>query len=230
MFIEILYNMAYYQEISPSDFRPRKKELVLVASAVGIVCLLGLGLGLGFFIGVKADTPFVPPSPSRLGKFKTAAVSSDGVPCSKIGRYWLRITIILLACGSPLRFFRTGFFLRKLEKIRNKTPDKLIPHVPSCPTSKQSIFYRDVLAEGGNAVDAAIATTVCIGAVNPQSAGIGGGFLMTIYDPVRRIARCLDAREVAPIAATEDMFKGNSTISQRGHFLSNKKPKTCEEV
>jgi len=25
-------------------------------------------------------------SPSRLGKFKTAAVSSDGVPCSKIGR------------------------------------------------------------------------------------------------------------------------------------------------
>ncbi len=79
-------------------------------------------------------------------------------------------------------------------------------------------LFRDILAQGGNAVDAAIATTVCIGAVNPQSAGIGGGFHMTLYDPVKRVARCLDAREVAPIAATEDMFKGNSSISQRGHF------------
>ena len=77
-------------------------------------------------------------------------------------------------------------------------------------------IYSDVLADGGNAVDAAIATVFCIGAVNPQSAGVGGGFFMTLYDPVTRKARCLDAREVAPIAATEDMFKGNSTISQRG--------------
>ena len=76
------------------------------------------------------------------------------------------------------------------------------------------------MAEGGNAVDAAIATAVCIGAVNPQSAGIGGGFLMTLYDPVKRVARCLDAREVAPIAATEDMFKGNATISQRGAYTT----------
>lgn len=75
------------------------------------------------------------------------------------------------------------------------------------------------MADGGNAVDAAIATVFCIGAVNPQSAGIGGGFHMTLYDPVTRQARSLDAREVAPIAATEDMFKGNSTISQRGKAI-----------
>jgi hypothetical protein len=35
---------------------------------------------------VTSSKPFSPPSPSRLGKFKTAAVSSDGIPCSKIGR------------------------------------------------------------------------------------------------------------------------------------------------
>lgn len=70
--------------------------------------------------------------------------------------------------------------------------------------------------DGGNAIDAAIATTICIGAVNPQSAGIGGGFLMTLYDPVSRTARCLNAREVAPIAATENMFGGNAKISQKG--------------
>ena len=75
------------------------------------------------------------------------------------------------------------------------------------------------MVEGGNAVDAAIATLFCIGAVNPQSAGIGGGFLMTIYDPETKTARSLNAREVAPIEATENMFKGNSSISQKGFFF-----------
>jgi gamma-glutamyltranspeptidase/glutathione hydrolase/leukotriene-C4 hydrolase len=68
-------------------------------------------------------------------------------------------------------------------------------------------FSSVVLEEGGNAVDAAIATAFCIGAVNPQSSGIGGGFFMTVYDPVNQTAQCLDAREVAPIAATKNMFR-----------------------
>lgn len=73
------------------------------------------------------------------------------------------------------------------------------------------------MVDGGNAVDAAIATLFCIGAVNPQSAGIGGGFFMTIYDPASKTARSLNAREVAPLAATENMFEGNSSISQKGN-------------
>ena len=72
------------------------------------------------------------------------------------------------------------------------------------------------MLEGGNAVDAAIATLVCVGVMNPHSSGVGGGFLMTIYDSKTRTARCLNARETAPLAATEDMYGGDPTISAWG--------------
>ncbi|CAI4231516.1 unnamed protein product [Auanema sp. JU1783] len=65
---------------------------------------------------------------------------------------------------------------------------------------------RDVLIEGGNAVDAMIATLTCIGVVNPQSSGLGGGFLMTLYNETTGRCLTIDARESAPAAATEDMF------------------------
>ena len=77
-------------------------------------------------------------------------------------------------------------------------------------------FSSDVLAEGGNAVDAAIAALFANCVVNPQSAGLGGGFHMTIYDPTSKSARCLDARETAPLAATENMFQNDLSLSKKG--------------
>uniref|UniRef100_A0A0K0DGP7 Gamma-glutamyltransferase n=1 Tax=Angiostrongylus cantonensis TaxID=6313 RepID=A0A0K0DGP7_ANGCA len=41
---------------------------------------------------------------------------------------------------------------------------------------------RDVLINGGNAVESMIATLLCIGVVNPQSSGLGGGFIMTLFN------------------------------------------------
>jgi gamma-glutamyltranspeptidase / glutathione hydrolase / leukotriene-C4 hydrolase len=64
-----------------------------------------------------------------------------------------------------------------------------------------------VLKDGGNAVDAAVATALCQGIYNPMASGVGGGHIMLIRLP-NGTSEVIDAREVAPVAASEEMFKG----------------------
>lgn len=65
---------------------------------------------------------------------------------------------------------------------------------------------RDVLAEGGNAVDAAVATAFALAVTWPEAGNIGGGGFMMVHPGVGKSPVCIDYREVAPRAATENMF------------------------
>ncbi|EYC44183.1 hypothetical protein Y032_0469g2023 [Ancylostoma ceylanicum] len=76
---------------------------------------------------------------------------------------------------------------------------------------------RDVLIDGGNAVESMIATLLCIGVVNPQSSGLGGGFIMTLYNASTGRCQTINARESAPLGATEDMFVNDTTQSVYGY-------------
>lgn len=63
----------------------------------------------------------------------------------------------------------------------------------------------EILRQGGNAVDAAIATSLALSVLRNQSTGLGGGGFMLIR-PAQGAALIIDSRETAPAAASERMF------------------------
>ncbi|KAM5345771.1 hypothetical protein ACJ41O_011632 [Fusarium nematophilum] len=71
-----------------------------------------------------------------------------------------------------------------------------------------SFIGRDLLARGGNAVDAMVGTTFCVGVIGNYHSGIGGGGFMLVRDKDGNY-EAIDFREAAPAAAYEDMYRGN---------------------
>lgn len=64
----------------------------------------------------------------------------------------------------------------------------------------------NILAQGGSAVDAAIAVQLMLTLVEPQSSGIGGGTFMLYWDNKKKSMTTFDGREMAPAAATNELF------------------------
>ncbi len=64
----------------------------------------------------------------------------------------------------------------------------------------------DILRQGGNAVDAAVATGFAMAVTYPRAGNIGGGGFMVIHLADRNEDIAIDYRETAPQAATRDMF------------------------
>ena len=65
---------------------------------------------------------------------------------------------------------------------------------------------RDVIAAGGNAIDAMVAVQTVLGLVEPQSSGLGGGAFLVYYDAKSGKLTTLDGRETAPREATPKLF------------------------
>jgi gamma-glutamyltranspeptidase/glutathione hydrolase len=134
-------------------------------------------------------------------------------------RLWLLCTLIILlgnrlqAQNSPTPFHYT---MRKTAAVTHGAV------VSAHPLA--SNIGVNVLRQGGNAFDAAIATQLALAVVYPAAGNIGGGGFMVAHLAIGKDIT-LDYREKAPAAATRDMYldaAGNprTDLSQNGHLAS----------
>src|SRR5262245_14065356 len=73
----------------------------------------------------------------------------------------------------------------------------------------------DIMNSGGNAADAAVATGLALAVVHPQAGNLGGGGFMLIRMAEGSV-RFIDYREMAPAAATENMY-----LDKDGNVVEN---------
>jgi gamma-glutamyltranspeptidase/glutathione hydrolase len=78
----------------------------------------------------------------------------------------------------------------------------------------------ETLWDGGNAVDAAVATAFALAVTHPSAGNIGGGGFL-LYRPVWGQPAFYDFRETAPVRATPDMFVVDGRYDDRLHHESH---------
>ncbi|MCK0714487.1 gamma-glutamyltransferase [Chromohalobacter sarecensis] len=86
-----------------------------------------------------------------------------------------------------------------------------------------SKIARDVMQDGGNAVDAAVTAGFALAVTQPRSGNIGGGGFMLISDEKSDKVIAIDYREKAPAAAYETMFQNDQgeAVSELSRYTHN---------
>ena len=74
----------------------------------------------------------------------------------------------------------------------------------------------EILAQGGNAFDAAVAVSAALAVVEPTSSGLGGGGFWLLHRAKDGFEVVLDGREKAPLAAHKDMY-----LDQNGEVIAD---------
>ncbi|XP_048819950.1 glutathione hydrolase 5 proenzyme [Lagopus muta] len=87
-------------------------------------------------------------------------------------------------------------------------PQQYLHGAVAADTETCSNIGRDILKRGGSAVDAAIAGLICTSVMNPQSSGLGGGVVFTIYNASTGTVEVINARETAPQGIPSDLLSG----------------------
>ncbi len=115
--------------------------------------------------------------------------------------------IVLFLCG--ISCFNPGY--TKDLQLHQKPPGYAVASAHPLATNAG----LKVLAQGGNAFDAAIAVAATLAVVEPYHSGLGGGGFWLLHDEKNRKNIFLDAREMAPKAAHRDMF-----LDKEGRVIS----------
>ena len=91
------------------------------------------------------------------------------------------------------------------------TVGDIVTDHPNC-----SQIGADVLRDGGNAVDAAVAAGLCLSVALPSRAGLGGGGIMLIHQLRTNKTTVLDFQEVSPAELAVQRYQDNPRIAGWG--------------
>lgn len=179
------------------------------------------------------------PPPRESSRASATSAPQSPLPARKTSRLWLAplaVSVFVLAgCGGSsgpkeqlatcLQITDSGEVIDPLLPVDGNAPEiatgyasKGVVHarnfmaVAANPIATKTAC--DVLAAGGSAVDAAVATQMVLNLVEPQSSGIGGGAFLIHYNVKTGQVLAYDGRETAPAAATANYLRWISDEDQ----------------
>src|SRR5690554_1899430 len=94
--------------------------------------------------------------------------------------------------------------------MMTRLPERKIPEPSAMVVAPQPEAVEAgmaVLAQGGSALDAAIAGAMTQGVVDPLMCGIGGFGMLHIYDPSTKSSKVYEGFGGCPLESTEDMWQ-----------------------
>ncbi|XP_070796056.1 glutathione hydrolase 7 isoform X1 [Pituophis catenifer annectens] len=110
------------------------------------------------------------------------------------------LTVIITACLT----FATGVTVALIMQIYFGDPQIFHQGAVVTDAARCTALGIDVLNKQGSSVDAAIASALCSGIINPHTAGIGGGGVMLVHDIKKNESQVVDFRETAPFNIQEE--------------------------
>ncbi len=113
---------------------------------------------------------------------------------------WLLTLVLLLACNTQSESPDKS---ESPQSFNNSQQDKFAV-ASAHPLATQAGI--EILQQGGNAFDAAVAVTAVLAVVEPYASGLGGGGFWLLHMAAEDHNVMIDGREVAPHAATRDMY------------------------
>ncbi|XP_069508383.1 glutathione hydrolase 7 isoform X2 [Ambystoma mexicanum] len=115
------------------------------------------------------------------------------------------LTVIITACLT----FATGVTIALVMQVY--FGDSQVFHQGTVVTdaTRCTALGIEVLTKQGSSVDAAIASVLCSGIINPHTSGIGGGGVMIVHDIRTNESNVIDFRETAPSAILEESLKSS---------------------
>jgi gamma-glutamyltranspeptidase/glutathione hydrolase len=117
----------------------------------------------------------------------------------------LALLVISLAPANAQDLHRSGYVPPPLDSVH------AFPAEHGMVVAQEKIAANvggDILRQGGNAVDAAVATGFAMAVTYPRAGNIGGGGFMVIHSRERNEDVAIDYRETGPAAITKDIFLG----------------------